>query len=80
MPIRCAGAWPGGILGRQHSAAEGHAMASEARQVGIFLFDGVDLLCTSGPACLLASASRQLTRQGELATRSDITAPPVASS
>ncbi len=40
-------------------------MASEARQVGIFLFDGVDLLCTSGPACLLASASRQLTRQGE---------------
>lgn len=40
-------------------------MASDARQVGIFLFDGVDLLCTSGPACLLVSATRQLQRRGE---------------
>ena len=40
-------------------------MASEGKQVGFFLFDGVDLLCTSGPASLLVYASRQLARQGE---------------
>lgn len=39
-------------------------MLSEVRRVGLFLFDGVDLLCTSGPACLLVSASRQLAQQG----------------
>ena len=40
-------------------------MAREAKLVGLFLFDGVDLLCTSGPACLLASASRELAGLGE---------------
>ena len=40
-------------------------MASEGKQVGFFLFDGVDLLCTSGPASLLVYASRQLARRGE---------------
>ena len=39
-------------------------MILEAKRVGLFLFDGVDLLCTSGPACLLVYASRQLARQG----------------
>jgi len=39
-------------------------LISDAKRVGIFLFDGVDLLCTSGPASLLVYASRQLARQG----------------
>ena len=40
-------------------------MGSEARQVGILLFDGVDLLCTSGPVSLLVYATRHLARQDE---------------
>lgn len=39
-------------------------MAPQARRVGLFLFDGVDLLCTSGPACLMVYATRELARHG----------------
>lgn len=39
-------------------------MACQAKRVGLFLFDGVDLLCTSGPACLMVYATRELTRHG----------------
>lgn len=38
-------------------------MEGEPRRVGVFLFEGVDLLCTSGPVCMLIYASRQLTSQ-----------------
>lgn len=37
----------------------------KARRVALFLFDGVDLLCTSGPACLLVYATRHLARLGK---------------
>lgn len=39
-------------------------MADQARRVAILLFNGVDVLCTGGPAAILLYASRQLAAEG----------------
>jgi len=39
-------------------------VAEGAKRVGIFLFEGVDMLCAGGPAAILTYASRQLVSRG----------------